>query len=73
MELHLKYILCGGAPRGDAVAALASLPRLPRRAALLAGMGAAQAGVQRAAAWCGEPFPQWAYFLQWDEAALPAE
>ena len=24
-------------------------------------------GARRAEAWCGTPYPSWAYFLKWDE------
>ncbi|KOO30126.1 hypothetical protein Ctob_012499 [Chrysochromulina tobinii] len=55
------------------------MPRaaLPRRRDLLCGSAAAAAAAllppDRAAAWCGEPVPSWAFYLQWDQTALPFE
>ena len=49
-------------------------PRLvARRRALSAGAALALASTapQHAAAWCGSPFPSWAYYLQWDELTSP--
>jgi len=42
------------------------------RRALLIGTAALAGGssADRALAWCGEAFPQWAYYLKWDENAV---
>jgi len=58
---------------------LLHMPRaaLPHRRDLLCGSAAAAAAAllppDRAAAWCGEPVPSWAFYLQWDQTALPFE
>ncbi len=45
-----------------------------RRLALqLAAAAAVAAPRQPAEAWCGEKFPSWAYYIKWDEAAIPFE
>ena len=50
---------------------------LPRRRDFLCGSAAAAAAAllppDRANAWCGEPVPSWAFYLQWDQTAVPFE
>lgn len=49
---------------------------IPRRLALQSFLSAAATLVgpsERAHAWCGERFPSWAYYLQWDQQEVPFE
>lgn len=47
---------------------------VPRRHAIASAVAAALAPrVKPAEAWCGEQFPPWAYYLKWDQIAVPFE
>ena len=46
---------------------------VPRRALLAAAALLTQAPPAPARAWCGENFPSWAFYLKWDQSALPLQ
>jgi len=56
-----------------AVVGLVPYRPLPDRRAMVLGAAAAVtlAPSRPATAWCGESFPPWAYYLKWDELAVP--
>jgi len=46
-------------------------PAVTRRSLLGLGAAAAFASPSAARAWCGEQVPSWAFYLKWDETAVP--